>query len=430
MNLENIDLEYKKEYTDDIKKTIIAFANTKGGKIKIGIDDNLNVLGVSNVDETILKITNTIRDSIKPDVTMFIECKVEDIEHKNIITIFVQQGTAAPYYLAGKGIRPEGVFVRQGASTAPASESAIIKIIKETSGDNFEDIRCIEQNLSFDICKKEFATSNLSLENNNMKTLNLIGADGLYTNLALLLSDQCCHSIKAAIFEGTSKEVFKDRVEFTGSLFNQLHECFDFIERNIKTNAKIEGLTRIENRDYPQIAIREILLNSLVHRDYSYSSSILISIFDDRMEFVTIGGLIKGITKDDIMLGVSMLRNKNLANIFYRLHLIEAYGTGFEKINLSYQSFCGLAPLIEITDNAFKITIYNTNYHCLKTNSIASIEEDIIKEFKSTGNFKRSDIEIKFGISQSMAVKHLKSLTKKGIITKLGNGKNTTYSIK
>ncbi|MFI3141887.1 MAG: putative DNA binding domain-containing protein [Clostridia bacterium] len=430
MDLESIELEYKKEYTADIKKTIIAFANTNGGQIKIGIDNDLNIIGVVSIDETMLKITNMIRDSVKPDVTMFIECKVEVISHKNIITIYVQKGTASPYYLAGKGIRPEGVFVRQGSSSAPASESAILKMIKETSGDNFEDVRSIEQNLSFDICKNEFEASTLSLENNDMKTLNIIGADGLYTNLALLLSDQCQHSIKAAIFEGTSKEVFKDRVEFDGSIFKQLHDCFDFIEKNIKTNAKIEGLKRVENRDYPQIAIREILLNSLVHRDYSYSSSILISIFDDRIEFVTVGGLIKGMTRDDILLGISILRNKNLANIFYRLHLIEAYGTGFEKINLSYQSHYGLAPLIEITDNAFKITIYNTNYQPLKAKTLTASEEKIINAFKSKGNFKRNDLEVQIEISQSMAIKLLKSLTKKGIVEKVGSGKNTTYIIK
>src|SRR5699024_11153931 len=125
--------------------------------------------------------------------------------------------------------------------------------------------------------------------------------------------------------------------------------------------AEFEGLNRIDKRDYPSEALREALLNAITHRDYSFSGSTLISIFDDRIEFVTIGGLVRGLTFDDIMLGVSALRNQNLANVFYRLKLIEAYGTGILKINESYAE-CAVKPQFEVTDNAFKITLPNINY--------------------------------------------------------------------
>ena len=165
-----------------------------------------------------------------------------------------------------------------------------------------------------------------------MRTLKLIDQDNLYSNLALLLSDQCVHTIKVAVFQGKDQMIFKDRREFSGSLMKQMNEVYDFIDFRNQTRATIEKLQRIDVRDYPEIAVRESLLNLLVHRDYSFSASAFIRIYEDRIEFVSIGGLMPGIELEDIMEGISVCRNQDLANVFYRLHLIEAYGTGMEKI--------------------------------------------------------------------------------------------------
>lgn len=387
LEFESDVLEYKREYTDDIKRTVIAFANTIGGKIIIGVNDDLSVLGVSDSDKVILQITSSINDTIKPDLSMFVKYSTILIEDKYIVVVDIQKGTACPYYLGKKGIRPEGVFVRRGTATLPATQTAILNMIKETSGDNYETIRSLEQNLTFKYCYDEFDKSKIKLEKEQMRTLNFTNIDGEFSNLAFLLSDQCIHTIKIAIFQGDSKQIFKDRYEFKGSLFKQMRECVSFIDRYNSTRSQIIGIDRMDYRDYPQVAIREALLNALVHRDYSFNSSTLISIFDDRMEFVTIGGLLRGITKDDILLGVSMLRNKNLADVFYRLKLIEAYGTGVIKIIESYDKF-SVTPEIKTTDNAFKITLFNTNYYN-STNDIkniskkSSISEQKIIDFNS-----------------------------------------------
>ena len=155
--LENKNTEFKREYIDDIKKTVVAFANTDGGVLYIGINDDGTACGVDNTDACILKLNNSIRDSIKPDVSMFCNTTVEIIDNKNVVRFEVQQGTARPYYIAGKGIRPEGVYVRQGASNAPASESAILNMIKETSGDNYEESRSLNQQLTFNYAEKYFS---------------------------------------------------------------------------------------------------------------------------------------------------------------------------------------------------------------------------------------------------------------------------------
>lgn len=362
MFVENKTTEFKREYVENIKNTIVAFANCDGGTLYIGIDDDGTVYGVDDVDDTMLRVTNAIRDAVRPDLTMFVECRNDVIDEKSIVCVTVQCGTARPYYLRGKGIRPEGVYVRQGASTVPATDATILNMIKETCGDSYEEARSLNQNLTFHKAGDFFKKRKVEFEKPQMRTLHLIGEDDMYTNLAFLLSEQCTHTIKLAVFEGSKKSVFKDRRELSGSLLEQLEEAFTFIDRYNRTRAEFFGLDRFDMRDYPPEAIREALLNAIVHRDYSFSSSALISIFEDRIEFVTIGGLVKGITLEDVRLGVSVLRNQYLANIFYRLRLIEAYGTGILKINECYEDQV-VKPVIETTDHAFKITLPNTNFH-------------------------------------------------------------------
>jgi ATP-dependent DNA helicase RecG len=170
------------------------------------------------------------------------------------------------------------------------------------------------------------------------------------------------------------------------------------------------------------------LLNVLVHRDYAYSASALISIFDDRIEFVSVGGLVKGITLQDIMLGVSVTRNERLANIFYRLTLIEAYGTGVPKILNSYK---GLAaqPKFEVTGNAFRITLPNQNEQTRDAEATAE-EKRILDLAGRLGKLKRKDVESELDISQTMSGRILKAMVDKKLLETSGRGKNTVYGLK
>lgn len=440
MLMESKTTEFKREYVDDIKNTVIAFANCDGGTIYIGINDDGSVCGVGDIDGTMLRVTNAIRDAIHPDITMFVECQNDVMNGKSIVCVTVQRGTARPYYLHGKGIRPEGVYVRQGASTVPATETAILNMIKETGGDSYEAARSLNQQLTFEKATEFFQKRKVEFGKSQMRTLHLIGEDDTYTNLAFLLSDQCMHTLKLAVFEGSKKSVFKDRRELSGSLLGQLEDAFEYIDRYNRTRAEFSGLDRVDLRDYPPEAVREALLNAIVHRDYSFSGSTLISIFEDRIEFVTIGGLVKGITLEDVRLGVSVLRNQHLANVFYRLRLIEAYGTGILKINEAYDDY-NEKPLIETTDNAFKITLPNSNFHSegqknqntAKAGVSTSMSKKesrinaVLKLCHSKGSFVRTDVESALGISQSTAILLLRELVDDGVLIKKGKGKNLRY---
>ena len=318
-------------------------------------------------------------------------------------------------------------------------------MIKETDGDRFEAMRSLNQELTFEMTKKEFELRQTDFGTRQMRTLKLIDHDGLYSNLALLLSEQCVHTIKVAVFQGTDQTIFKDRREFTGSLMQQMNEVYDFIDFRNQTRATIEKLYRIDVRDYPEVAVREALLNLLVHRDYSFSASAFISIYANRIEFVSIGGLMPGIDLEDVMVGISICRNQDLANVFYRLRLIEAYGTGMGKIMKAYE---GLQekPAIETTKNTFKIILPNINakYETKKTDvktefdtqiavnagkQFSDGEEKILEYVRTHGAITRNEAIELLEVSASTAARVIRKMVKANLLKQNGKARNTHYII-
>lgn len=433
-------VELKSIVMDDIKKEIIAFANCEGGTVYVGVADDGKVLGVENADECALQISNMVRDAVKPDVTMFIHYETLECDGKAVVAVNIQRGTNRPYYLAKKGLRPEGVYVRQGYSSVPATDTAIRQMIKETDGDSFENMRSINQALTFEATKKEFEKRNVVFGQPQMQTLKIVSADGIYTNLGLLLSEQCPHTIKVAVFEGINQNVFKDRREFSGSLMQQLNEVYDYIDFHNQTHATFRKLLRIDTRDYPEVAVREALLNTLVHRDYSFRASTLISIYDDRIEFVSIGGLLPGLELDDLMMGVSVCRNPHLANVFYRLQLIEAYGTGMKKIMGAYANAL-VQPKIKTTNNAFKIILPNVNFTPKAAEvhkdfekaadlALDSNEEKVLQFLREHLMITRKETQTLLEVSQSTAGRILKAMVDSGRIKQIGGSRTTRYELR
>lgn len=430
---ESETIEFKAIVVEDIKNEVAAFANSQGGTLFVGVLDDGEWIGVDDVDAAMLQISNMVRDAIKPDVTMFVRYEVLTQEDKQVIAVHVQRGTNRPYYLAKKGLRPSGVYVRQGVSTVPASDTAIRAMIKETDGDRFEEMRSLEQQLTFVATEQEFARRGLAFGAEQMRTLKLLNSDGLYTNLALLLSEQCPQTIKVAVFEGTDQSVFKDRREFSGSLLQQMNEVYDYLDKHNRIHSTFDKLLRIDTRDYPETALRETLLNLLVHRDYAYRASGLISVFSDRIEFVSIGGLMPGFLLEDIMAGVSVCRNQRLANVFYRLQLIEAYGTGMKKIMNAYRDM-GKTPDVEVTHNTFKIILPNVNGQEDRmapsfSGVSGSDEEKILAVIRAQGEASRAEIERAIGVSTSTTTRLLREMTQTGVLQRVGQGRATRYRL-
>ena len=307
LTFENQNVEFKQESVPDIRKEVMRFANADGGTVYVCIRKDGVVLGVSEPDGVMLQIVNSLKDSLAPDIMPFVRVTTIELEEKPVIEIDVTTGTNRPYYLREKGLKPSGVYVRKGSSTQPMTEEGIREMILQNSGRSFEQCRSMNQEQTFHTLQTEMQRRSIEIGASQMRTLKLIGEDGLYTNLALLLSDQCETTTKVALFQGKDKELFRDRKEFKGSILKQLKDVYQFIDLINKTKATFTGLEL-----------------------------------------------------ESIFLGVSQSRNPNLAAVFYRMGLIESCGTGIGKIERAYKT-CPSQPKFETAKGVFRVTLPNRN---------------------------------------------------------------------
>ena len=431
MIFETENIEFKSQFTEEIYKEVIAFANTDGGIVYVGIDNDGNVIGLADVDQEYTRITNGIRDAIMPDVTMFVRFTIQD---NKVVRIAVSEGSNKPYYLKGKGLKPSGVYVRQGTSSVPASSEQIRRMIKESDGDMFEEMRSMEQGLTFEAAAAAFKKYGVEFGPEKYRALGVTQKnDELFTNLALIISDQCAHTTKVAVFGDESNTIFKDNKEFGGSIFKQLEDTYTYLMLCNKTAATFKGLERIEKPDYPESALREALLNALIHRDYSFSGSVIINVNDEKMEFISIGGLLPGLSIDDIRIGISQPRNKNLAEMFHRLHLIESYGTGIRKIYKLYEN-CPLQPVIEATPNAFKITLPNMNAApdsvSEQGSAVTPQMQKVLSFISEHGQITDAEIQSLLGIKKTRAFTLIKQMRDMELVQMLGRGEEKRYTAK
>jgi len=416
---EDENCEFKREFSDSIYKTVVAFANTNGGDIYVGIDDTGAPVGLKNFDDTYNRITNGIRDNIFPDVSDIVSYIHEE---GDIIHIKVVDSINKPFCLKSKGFRPEGVYIRKGASNIPATWEMIKKMIYDSNG-VWEEQISLNQDLSFNETEKSFNDYNVAFDKSKFDVLNIINKD-YYTNLGFLLSDNCSFSVKVAVFSDISCTVFRDKQEFKGSVLKQFEDANRYLDFANRTASVIEKAQRIDTRDYPPAALREAVLNAIIHKNYYYDGSVIININDTKIEFISIGGLMPGFSIEDIMAGVSSQRNPKLANVFFRLGLIEAYGTGIRRIYNLYENY-PMKPEIFVTDNSFKIILPNIN----EMDKFGQ-KDKILNYIRQHGQILEEDIEKLFGVRSTRAYKIAKDLCDAGILLKIGRGKTKKYIIK
>jgi ATP-dependent DNA helicase RecG len=356
---------------------------------------------------------------------MFVRYTLED---NGTIRVDVSEGSYKPYYLKIKGLKPSGVYVRQGASSVPASQEQIRQMIKSADGDQYEDMRSLEQNLSFGECHAVFAENGVDFGKDKYRVIGIRNpAQNQFTNLALLLSDQCAHTIKVAVFSDGQNTIFRDHKEFSGSVLKQAAAAFDYLQLSNQNRSVIEGLVRKDFWDYPPDAVREGLLNAIIHRDYSFSGSIIININEHQMEFISIGGLPAGISLADIKNGISQLRNRKLADVFHRLNLIEAYGTGIRRIFALYAD-CEQQPEIVVTPNSFKLVLPNMNVAFDQHIDVPNQQIESVLDFISSHKAAtEEDIQSLLGIKRTRAYTLTKKMSDAGLIKILGRGAHKRF---
>jgi len=438
--LESTTIEFKREYNEKVNHTMLAFLNTEGGELYLGLSDDGTVYGITgDIDLEARRISAGFRDSVTPDPSGYFKIKPEKQDNKFILKITVERGSAIPYCFSRYGLVPQGVYIRVGSSTVTATREHIRRMIKDNGAGQFIAELSIEQVLTFEYAARIFAEKDISFGDNQKQSLGLIRPDGRYTNLALILSDQCPSSTKAAIFEGTNKEKFKDRKEFSGSLFKQIDDVLEYLHVYNRMHGTFEGVYRIDHPDYPPTALREAYINALIHRDYYIEGSILVSIFDDRLEFMSLGGVMPGVTHDLMLAGVSVARNEKLAQIFYRLAIIEAFGTGIPRIYSSYENSAA-KPEIPVIDGGFLIRMPNMNYKGLHKGGASylaegnglgvytvSNEQRLLASFPEAG-FSKEEAAGALGMSVSGAHKLLQRMQERGLLNCRKSGKKWIYT--
>lgn len=431
MEGEGQHLEFKLDWNDSAKKTAVAFANCGGGTILIGVDDEGRTVGVADPDSVMLRAMQAIDNGISPDMARFTDIRAEERDGRTVVAVDVRPGTERPYYLSDKGPRPAGVYVRLGAGSIRATEAAILSMIRGSARLSFEQSPSVVQGLTFGEAADAFGEAGVPFGPAAMRTLKLADGDGAYTNLGWLLSDQCTAQIKAAAFEGVDKGTFNDRMEFSGSVLAQFRAVAGWVNRYNPTRSTFDAsLRRLDERGYSPAVVREALLNMVVHRDYSFAGPALVSVFDNRMEFVNFGGLAAGMTQRDMMLGTSLQRNPNLAAVLYRLGWVEAYGTGVPRIVADYRGEAE-QPRFEVSDNAFRLVLPMHRPAGGGAADVPTVPRSnrgtAVALVSRTGGASRAEVQEATGLTQSGAGRLLRSLVDEGLAVKRGEGRITRY---
>ena len=412
---ESRELELKSTITNTFLKTVSAFSNYNTGKIIFGVDDNGKIVGLENIEELCLDLENKINDNIssKPNFKFIKDKK------KNIITLIVEEGMNKPYLYKGKA------YKRNDTSTVEVDKIELNRLTLLGLNQYYEGLKARNQDLEFNILKKELEEK-LFLNNFSkdiLKTLNLYDEKNGYNNAAELLADKNTFSGTDIAKFGKNIDEILDRNLFTNiSIISQFQNTLEVFNRYYKYE-QILGSERIEKELIPEKAFREVIANALIHRTWDVNSNVRISMYEDKIEVSSPGGLPSGISKKEYLNGqISQLRNPILANIFFRLKYIEMFGTGIRRINESYKNFA-VKPNFEIFENSIKITLPIT-----KTELFLTTDEKIIMDILEKGNIlSSSEILEKVEFKKDKLNRILKNLIQKNYIDVIGNGRGTKY---
>ena len=412
---ETKNLEFKENLTNTFLKTVSAFANYGSGKIKFGIKDDGSIVGVKNPVEFCLNVENKINDSIKPNPDYNLEIDPKT----NVVTLTVKQGINPPYLYKSKA------YKRNDSASIEIDRSELSQLILIGENRTYDSLTAMNQNLSFNILEEALKEKIgiKSLTSDILITLNLERKDTSYTNAGELLADKNNYRGIDIVRFGESINIMLDRASYEHeSILKEYKQAIQKY-RQYYQHEEIQGATRNIVSQIPEEAFREAIANALVHRVWNINSQIKISMYDDRIEVVSPGGLPQGLSKEEYLSGqISILRNPIIANVFFRLGLIEQFGTGVRRINDSYRSSL-VQPQFEIFDNSIKIILPVLKFI---TDDLSNDEKKVYQIIHEGADTTKQISQMsKFG--RTKVLKILRQLEKQGYIRRMGEGRATKY---
>lgn len=411
-------LEFKETITNTFLKTVSAFSNYDGGEILFGVDDDGNIKGLSDVKQACLDIENKINDSISPQPNYTLEIQ----NNEQTIKLSVKSGLQKPYLYKLKA------YKRNDTATIEVDTLEFSRLVLEGKNIRFEELPCKDQELSFEILQSNLKEK-IQIETFNkdtLKTLNLYDDVNGFNNAAGLLADKNHFPGIDIVKFGENISIIQKRITFENTSVLGIYEKALSVFRDYYQYEVIQGADRKMVEKIPEAAFREAIANALIHRVWDVDLQIRVSMFDDRIEVVSPGGLPSGITEDEYLSGkLSVLRNRNLANVFYRLGFVEIFGTGITRIKQIYSEAL-TKPGFEVSENAIKIIlpIYEESTNLTE-------DEKVVYKLLSKNMLKSmSEIAPYISFGKSKTTKLLKDMEQKGVITIDGKGKGTKYRIK
>ena len=467
---ESKNMEYKVTLPDKSEKymkTIVAFANTQGGKLIVGVDDKTHeIVGVENeiLFQLMDGIANAISDSCMPQIIPDIE--PQTVEGKTVIVVSVEAGKNRPYYLKSKG-KENGTYIRVAGTSRQAFPEKIRELEMEGARISWDELTCVgypvSENATEKLCRDiESFREKAGMTEHSVKKEQLINWKILKQNegkllatnaYALLTSDYFPFSkTQCAVFKGTDRAVFLDKREFIGPIYTQIESAVDFVLRNIRLGATIDGLVRKEKYELPPEAIREMVINAHCHRNLLDESCIQVAIYDNRLEVTSPGGLYNGLTYEEVMNGHSKIRNKAIANIFSQMGLVEAWGSGIKRIFNVAKEYGLPEPKFQEFDNMFRVELFRNNSmtgaekeagessekvrrevgegsEIIRSYELSDTQKKIVNLLLYDRQLSAAKIAEQLGMGSRSIEKNIKKLKELGILIRHGSPKNGYWEV-
>lgn len=434
--IENSRVEFKTKLVDDLEENIIGFLNSKdGGNIYIGVADNGKIIGLNgNIDLLQRKIKDRIISNIEPSVLGLFDIEVLETDNKKYLNIIVARGLEKPYHLKGMGMTPDSCFIRIGSSNERMDEHLINKLFRERTKNSLKNIVSPNQNLTFRDLKIYYTEKGFDVGENFEKQLDFYTADGKYNYVAYLLADENRVSIKVAKYAGTDVDELIENYEFGYcSLVKATHRVLEkFITEN-KIFAKITYPERKEQPMYDYKAVREVIINAIVHNDWSNEYPPKFEFFSDRLEVSSFGGIQNEFTEEEFLQGYSAPKNPELMRVFKDLELVEHLGTGIRRILKRYdKSIYRFFPhfiivSIKYNENNFKYN--NQSVNVIPYLNLTKVQEGIISLIEDKPSITQEEMAKLLGVTSRTIRNHIKYLVDKEYIIRIGADKNGKWAV-
>lgn len=430
-------IEYKRELTDSLEKEVIAFLNYhEGGIIYLGLDDTGSVVGIKDCDNIQLKIKDRLKNNIQPSIMGLFDIIHQIQDGKDIIKITIASGTEKPYYLKRQGMSERGCFVRIGSASEPMPIRMIEELFARRTRNSMGKIKAPRQDLSFEQLKIYYNEAELELTKQFASNLELLTEAGEYNYAAYLLADKNGNSIKVAKYAGTDRVDLIESNEYGYcSLIKATKQVLDKLDLENRTATQITSKERIDTRLWNAVALREAVINAIIHNDYSNEIPPKFEIFSDRLEITSAGVIPQGLEQDEFFEGYSVPRNKEFMRIFKDLEMVEHLGSGLPRILKAYPQDCFI-----FTQNFLRINFPINKQAAMKSTGKSSgkgtgkssgkTETTILKLLSTEPGMTIPALAEQIGISTRAIEKQISNLKKDGKIFRIGGRKDGHWEVK